>query len=85
MKKFIIWAFLLCLGVGTAAARVVSITDWHDPMPGRVNGPEDKTISCEEQCPGYSLSTTYCYVTGEVLEDCPAEGCSYYHRCVPAE
>lgn len=86
MKKFLILIILFTLCTVSASARVRSITEWNDPTAGgRIESFEDEQISCAEKCPGYDITTTYCYNYGEELESCPEDGCGYYHRCVPAK
>ena len=83
MNKLLILAAILSFDIGTAAAKVTAITDWSDTMGSRTNTPKEDSITCAEKCPGYDVTTTYCYTMGETLESCPEKGCSYYHRCVP--
>lgn len=85
MKKLLVFFTLFMLSIGSVSARVTSITDWSDSMADRVNTVKPDTISCAEKCPGYDLTTTYCYNYGEELESCPEDGCGYYHRCVPTK
>ncbi len=85
MKKLLILTSVLLLGIGSAAARVTPITDWSDTMSDRTFDPKKDSVTCAEKCPGYDLTVTYCYTTGETLESCPEKGCGYYHRCVPAQ
>lgn len=85
MKKLLVFFALFMLSIGSVSARVTSITDWSDSMADRVNTVKPDTISCAEKCPGYDLTTTYCYNYGEELESCPEDGCGYYHRCVPTK
>lgn len=82
MKKLLALVILFTLCCASVSARVRPITEWSDPTAGgRVDSFDDEKISCAEKCPGYDLTTTYCYNYGEKLESCPEEGCGYYHRC----
>lgn len=85
MKKLLVLTLLSIIAIHSASAKVTPITDWSDPMSERTNTLESDTISCAEKCPGYDLTTTYCYNYGEELESCPEDGCGYYHRCVPTK
>ena len=80
MKLPIAIAAMLLIGAASAGAKVVDITEWNVGLPGRGEEQQPET-SCAMACSGYDLTTLIC-PEGQVLEDCPAQGCSYYHRCV---
>ena len=81
-KTFLLVIFLMLLNFN-ANAKVTPLVDWQAELTKRANDTIQNTITSEEKCPEYSITTTYCYGYGEVLESCPEEGCSYYNRCVP--
>lgn len=82
MKKIILALILGLSVVGKIEAKVTPLADWQSELSNRVNEPIENTITCEEKCSGYSITTTYCYGYGETLEACPEPGCSYYFKCV---
>ena len=78
--KTILAAAALLLWTTAAHAEVKPIADWQASLPGEKEQPEEPQTTCAQLCPGYSVTTVYC-PEGKNLENCPAEGCSYYHRC----
>ena len=85
MKKILPILALISLIPLNTNAKVTPLADWQSDLSSRVNEPQENTITCEEKCDGYSITTTYCYGYGEVLEACPVTGCSYYFKCVPQQ
>lgn len=78
LKLLLTAAFLML--AGTAAAKVTLIADWSGNLPNRGEDRAPQT-TCAAQCSGYSLTITIC-PDGKRIEECPATGCAYYHRCV---
>ncbi len=79
MKLRLTAAVLAFLAAGVAQAKVTNIADYKDTLSARtVEEPAETT--CSEACGGYDLTTLIC-PEGQVLTDCPVEGCSYYHKC----
>lgn len=85
MKNFLLIIALILLFSLETNAKVTPLVDWQSEHSSRVNEPQEDTITCEEECEGFSITTTYCYGYGETLEACPVTGCSYYFKCVPQQ
>lgn len=79
MKKILTIAVCLFLAASVVQAKVTNIADYKDTLSARTVE-EPTTTTCSEACSGYDLTTLIC-PEGQVLGDCPADGCSYYHRC----
>lgn len=84
--KFIslIWFGSVCICFTSATeARVIGLQDWDGSFTSRSAQEESEVLRCEEACPGYSITVTYCDTeNGKILESCKVKGCRYYHRCV---
>lgn len=81
--KFTLIAGAVILAAGIAQAKVKPIVEWTGELP-RQSQEEDEDVlvtSCSQACEGYDLTTLIC-PEGQKLENCPEDGCSYYHRCV---
>lgn len=81
MKLKLLIGLSVFLLTGAVQAKVVSIVDWDGGYSNFVNDSTPEETSCAKACPSYDLITSICG-NDEVLESCPADGCSYYHRCV---
>lgn len=83
MKIFIL-SLAIFLSSFAVNAKVVSIADWEPTLPLQSKDANNSTsqddTTCAQLCQGYDITTTTCS-EGKHLEDCQAEGCSYYHRC----
>lgn len=79
MRIYWLATVIAVLAAGVAGAKVTNIADYKDTLSARTVE-EPAVTTCSEACAGYDLTTLIC-PEGKVLVDCPADGCSYYHRC----
>lgn len=77
--KFLLF-MLTFFAVAQAQAGVTAITRWDGALPKYNEDDETVKTTCSQACAEYSLITLVC-PEGEILVDCPEDGCSYYHRC----
>lgn len=80
MKISFLLAAAAILAAGNSVARVRPITEWKGELPAVA--PQELETSCAKACEGYDLTVLICS-EGQKLVDCEAEGCSYYHKCIP--